>query len=68
AAWVMVPAAFAGETVNQLADLMDAGDIVIDGGNTYYRDDVDRAEALAPKGIHYLDVGTSGGVWGLERG
>ncbi len=68
AAWVMVPAAFAGETVTQLADLMDAGDIVIDGGNTYYRDDVDRAEALAPKGIHYLDVGTSGGVWGLERG
>ena len=68
AAWVMVPAAFAGETVMQLADLMSEGDIVIDGGNTYYRDDVDRAKALQPKGIHYVDVGTSGGVWGLERG
>ena len=47
---------------------MQPGDIVIDGGNTYYRDDIDRAEALAPKGIHYVDVGTSGGVFGLERG
>ena len=47
---------------------MDAGDIVIDGGNTYYRDDVDRAKALATKGVHYVDVGTSGGVFGLERG
>ena len=47
---------------------MEPGDIVIDGGNTYYRDDIDRAEALAPKGIHYVDVGTSGGVFGLERG
>jgi 6-phosphogluconate dehydrogenase len=68
AAWVMVPAAFAGPTVTDLADRMDRGDIVIDGGNTYYRDDIDRAEALAPAGIHYVDVGTSGGVFGLERG
>ena len=68
AAWVMVPAAFAGQSVTDLAERMDAGDIVIDGGNTYYRDDIDRAEALAPKGVHYVDVGTSGGVFGLERG
>ncbi len=67
-AWIMVPAAFAGDTVNEVASRMQPGDIVIDGGNTYYRDDVDRAEALAPKGIHYVDVGTSGGVFGLERG
>src|SRR4051794_7282512 len=68
AAWVMVPAAFAGETVGQLGELMQSGDIVIDGGNTYYRDDIDRSEALAPKGVHYVDVGTSGGVFGLDRG
>jgi 6-phosphogluconate dehydrogenase len=68
AAWVMVPAAFAGQTVTDLAALMAKGDIVIDGGNTYYRDDIDRAEALAPAGVHYVDVGTSGGVFGLERG
>jgi len=68
AAWVMVPAAYAGGTVNDLVELMESGDIVIDGGNTYYRDDVDRAEALAPKGVHYVDVGTSGGVFGLDRG
>jgi len=68
AAWIMVPAAFAGGTVEQLAELMEAGDIIIDGGNSYYRDDVDRAEAVAKKGLHYLDVGTSGGVFGLERG
>ena len=68
AAWVMVPAAYAGQSVADLADLMEAGDIVIDGGNTYYRDDIDRSEALAPKGVHYVDVGTSGGVFGLERG
>jgi 6-phosphogluconate dehydrogenase len=67
-AWIMVPAAFTGETIDELATLMDAGDIVIDGGNSYYRDDVDRAKALAPRGIHYVDVGTSGGVFGLERG
>jgi 6-phosphogluconate dehydrogenase len=68
AAWIMVPAAYAGGTVDDLAALMESGDILIDGGNTYYRDDVDRAEALGPKGIHYVDVGTSGGVFGLERG
>jgi 6-phosphogluconate dehydrogenase len=68
AAWVMVPAAYAGATVNDLAERMEPGDIIIDGGNTYYRDDVDRATALKPKGIHYVDVGTSGGVFGLERG
>jgi 6-phosphogluconate dehydrogenase len=68
AAWIMVPAAYAGSTVDQLAGLMEADDIIIDGGNSYYRDDIDRAHALQPKGIHYVDVGTSGGVFGLERG
>ena len=68
AAWIMVPAAYAGETAEQLAGLMDAGDIVIDGGNTYYRDDVERAKSFATKGVHYVDVGTSGGVFGLDRG
>jgi len=68
AAWVMVPASFAGDTVAELAARMEQGDIVIDGGNSHYRDDVDRAEALEPTGIHYVDVGTSGGVFGLERG
>jgi 6-phosphogluconate dehydrogenase len=68
AAWVMVPAAFAGPTVDALAAVMDDGDAIIDGGNSYYRDDIARAAALAPKGIHYVDVGTSGGVFGLERG
>jgi 6-phosphogluconate dehydrogenase len=68
AAWVMVPAAFAGDTVDQLAARMERGDVVIDGGNSYYRDDIERAGRLEPAGIHYLDVGTSGGVFGLERG
>src|SRR3954452_564838 len=68
AAWVMVPAAITGDTVNQLADVMDDGDIIIDGGNSYYRDDIDRAKELQAKGVHYVDVGTSGGVFGLERG
>jgi 6-phosphogluconate dehydrogenase len=68
AVWVMVPAAFAGETVTALAERLDPGDIVIDGGNSYYRDDLERAEALAVRGLHYVDVGTSGGVFGLERG
>ena len=68
AAWVMVPAAYAGQTVEDLAAVMDSGDIIIDGGNSYYRDDVDRAKALQEQGIHYVDVGTSGGVFGLERG
>jgi 6-phosphogluconate dehydrogenase len=68
AAWVMVPAAYTGDTVLQLADKMEPGDIIIDGGNSYYRDDIDRAEKLREKGVHYVDVGTSGGVFGLERG
>jgi 6-phosphogluconate dehydrogenase len=68
AAWIMVPAAYAGSTVDALAELMEPGDIILDGGNSYYRDDIDRAHQLQPKGIHYVDVGTSGGVFGLERG
>ena len=68
AAWIMVPAAYAGPTAEQLAGLMETGDVIIDGGNSYYRDDVDRASAFADRGIHYVDVGTSGGVFGLERG
>jgi 6-phosphogluconate dehydrogenase len=68
AAWVMVPAAATGDVVNDLAARMEPGDIIIDGGNSYYRDDIDRAEELGAKGIHYVDVGTSGGVFGLERG
>ena len=65
----MVPAGSATEaTVQELGGLLSPGDCVIDGGNSYYKDDVRRAEMLAAKGIHYLDVGTSGGVWGLERG
>ena len=69
AVWVMVPAGeITEQTVNALADLLDGGDAIIDGGNSYYRDDIARARALAKKGIHHVDVGTSGGVWGLERG
>ena len=68
AAWIMVPAAYAGSTAMELAELLEADDVIIDGGNSYYRDDVERAQQLAPRGIHYLDVGTSGGVFGLERG
>jgi 6-phosphogluconate dehydrogenase len=68
AIWVMVPAAVAGETVEALASHLDDGDIVIDGGNSYYRDDLVRAKALKRRGIHYVDCGTSGGVFGLERG
>jgi 6-phosphogluconate dehydrogenase len=67
-AWVMVPAAFTGQTVTELAERMERGDIIIDGGNSYYRDDIDRAKALQTKGIHFVDVGTSGGVFGLKRG
>jgi 6-phosphogluconate dehydrogenase len=67
-AWVMIPAGITDKVVQQVADLMDEGDIIINGGNSNYREDYDRAAALAPRGIHYLDVGTSGGVWGLERG
>ena len=69
AAWVMVPAGDPTEqTVLALAERMETGDIIIDGGNSYYKDDVRRAKVLKGKGIHYVDVGTSGGVWGLERG
>ena len=68
AIWIMVPAAVVQSTLDQLRPLLDEGDIVIDGGNSYYRDDIDRARQLKTDGIHYLDVGTSGGVWGLERG
>ncbi len=68
AAWIMVPAAYAGGTVDDLAAWFEPGDIIIDGGNSYYRDDIARAAALAPKGIHYVDIGTSGGVFGLDRG
>jgi 6-phosphogluconate dehydrogenase len=68
AAWLMLPAAITGQTLDELADLLEPGDAVIDGGNSYYRDDIIRAKQLAPKQIHYLDCGTSGGVFGLERG
>ena len=68
AAWVMVPAAYTGQTVDRLAEVMEAGDIIIDGGNSYYHDDIHKAAQLKEKGIHYVDVGTSGGVFGLERG
>ncbi|HEX3803496.1 MAG TPA: decarboxylating 6-phosphogluconate dehydrogenase [Solirubrobacteraceae bacterium] len=68
AVWAMVPAAFTDDTINQLAELVSAGDVLIDGGNSFYRDDLSRAERLEPRGIHYVDVGTSGGVFGLERG
>src|SRR5215471_11408502 len=66
--WLMVPAAAVDGTISDLAPHLDAGDILIDGGNSYYVDDIRRAKELRPKGIHYVDVGTSGGVWGLERG
>jgi 6-phosphogluconate dehydrogenase len=67
-AWIMVPAAFAGSTADRLAELMEPGDVIIDGGNSYYRDDVERAARYIEKGIHFVDVGTSGGLFGLERG
>ena len=68
ALWLMVPAAVVDQTISDLVPYLDAGDTLIDGGNSYYVDDMRRAKELAPKGIHYVDVGTSGGVWGLERG
>ncbi len=68
AVWLMVPAASVDQTIDKLAPLLDRDDVIIDGGNSYYHDDIRRAQRLAPAGIHYLDVGTSGGVWGLERG
>ena len=68
AIWLMVPAAVVDASINELVPLLDKDDILIDGGNSHYVDDIRRARELAPKGIHYVDVGTSGGVWGLERG
>ncbi|HZW96470.1 MAG TPA: decarboxylating 6-phosphogluconate dehydrogenase [Candidatus Eremiobacteraceae bacterium] len=68
AIWLMVPAAVVDKTIADLLPHLDAGDILIDGGNSYYIDDIRRAKELEPKKIHYVDVGTSGGVWGLERG
>jgi 6-phosphogluconate dehydrogenase len=68
AVWLMIPAAAVDATIADLLPLLESGDILIDGGNSYYVDDIRRAKELAPKGIHYVDVGTSGGVWGLERG
>jgi len=66
--WLMVPAAVVDGTLDELVPLLDGDDAVIDGGNSYYRDDIRRAKRLAEDGIHYVDVGTSGGVWGLDRG
>ena len=68
AIWLMIPAAVVDSTIAEIVPFLEAGDILIDGGNSYYIDDIRRAKELAPKGIHYVDVGTSGGVWGLERG
>ncbi len=67
--WIMVPAGNATESaIRNISELLESGDTIIDGGNSYYRDDLRRSEELKSKGIHYLDVGTSGGIWGLERG
>lgn len=66
--WIMIPAAITDRVVNELAEHLEKDDTIIDGGNSYFRDDRRRSESLRPKGIHYLDCGTSGGVWGLERG
>src|SRR5246500_2659987 len=68
AVWLMVPAAVVDKTIADLLPSLEPGDILIDGGNSYYIDDIRRAKELSPKQIHYVDVGTSGGVWGLERG
>jgi 6-phosphogluconate dehydrogenase len=68
ATWLMLPAAITGKTLAELAELLEPGDAVIDGGNSYYRDDIARAKQLAPRQIHYLDCGTSGGVFGRDRG
>src|ERR1700719_2339802 len=68
AIWLMVPAAVVDSTIADLLPHLEAGDILIDGGNSYYIDDIRRAKELASRQIHYVDVGTSGGVWGLERG
>lgn len=68
ALWLMVPAAAVDSTIAELLPLLERGDVLIDGGNSYYVDDIRRAKELAAKGVHYVDIGTSGGVWGLERG
>jgi len=68
AVWLMVPAAAVDPTIDELLPFLEVGDILIDGGNSYYIDDIRRANSLASRGVHYVDVGTSGGVWGLERG
>jgi 6-phosphogluconate dehydrogenase len=68
AIWLMIPAALVDATLHELSSIIDPGDIIIDGGNSYYIDDIRRADELKSKGIHYVDVGTSGGVWGRERG
>jgi len=68
AVWLMVPAAVVDKTISDILPFLEAGDTLVDGGNSYYVDDIRRAKELAAKGIHYIDVGTSGGVWGLERG
>ena len=68
AIWLMIPAALVDTMLDQLLTVVEAGDVIIDGGNSYYIDDIRRARELKAKGIHYVDVGTSGGVWGLERG
>src|ERR1700685_2202528 len=68
-AWVMLPAGRINEaTIDALAKLMEPGDVIIDGGNTFWQDDVRRGKTLVERGIHYIDVGTSGGIWGIERG
>jgi len=67
-AWLMVPAATVDPTLDRLAGLLEPGDIVVDGGNSYYRDDIERARRLGARGLHYIDCGTSGGIWGRERG
>ncbi|MFN0303397.1 MAG: phosphogluconate dehydrogenase (NAD(+)-dependent, decarboxylating) [Burkholderiales bacterium] len=66
--WLMIPAAIVDQSINDVAPRLASGDTIIDGGNSYYVDDIRRAKELAPRGIHYMDVGTSGGIWGLERG
>src|SRR6201985_316933 len=68
AIWLMIPAGYVDDTIAKLISHLESGDILIDGGNSYYIDDIRRSKELAPKGIQYVDVGTSGGVWGLERG
>jgi 6-phosphogluconate dehydrogenase len=68
AVWLMLPAAVVDASIDELTPLLGADDILIDGGNSYYKDDIARARQLSPKSIHYVDVGVSGGVWGLERG